>query len=134
MNSQQRRLKIYRIIYVWKILENQVSNPGVMISDLNNQVCLVKIPPLCPRSTARTRTLREASLNVQGARIFNLLLDKTQCDILEFKEKLDSFLSKIPDHPKIGNLVPASCDQNTGALVILWWTRYDSIDGSWQLL
>ena len=119
MNSQQRRFERYRIIYVWKILENQVPNPGVMISDPNNKGRLVKIPPLCPRSTARTRTLRESSLNVHGARLFNslpqYLRDKTNCDILEFKEKLDSFLSKIPDQPKIGNLVPACCDQNTGA-------------------
>ena len=117
MNSQQRRFERYRIIYIWKIPESQVPNPGVETSAQINKGRMVKIPALCPRSSARVRALREASLNVHGARLFNSLpqhiRDASKCDILEFKEKLDLFLSKIPDQPKIGNLIPACCDQNT---------------------
>ena len=117
MNSQQRRFERYRAIYIWKVLEGLVPNPGVLMGELGPKGRLVKIPPLCPRSTARVRTLREASLNVHGARLFNSLpqsiRNMTNCDISMFKEKLDIFLSKIPDQPKIGNLIPDCCDQLT---------------------
>ena len=33
--------------------------------------------------------------------------------IEDFKIKLDQFLSKIPDQPKIGDLIPAACDLYT---------------------
>ena len=117
MNSQQRRFERYRAIYIWKVLEGLVPNPGVLMGEPGPKGRLVKIPPLCPRSTARVRTLREASLNVHGARLFNSLpqsiRNMTNCDISMFKEKLDIFLSKIPDQPKIGNLTPDCCDQLT---------------------
>ena len=85
MNSQRRRFERYRAIYIWKILEGQVPNPGFVKSDSTNKSCLVKIPGLCPRSTARVRALREASLNVHGARLFNSrpqhIRNATRCDI-----------------------------------------------------
>ena len=65
--------------------------------------------------------MREASLNaflnVHGGRLFNALPQSVRnvknCDISLFKEKLNSFVSKIPDQPKIGNLTPDCCDQLT---------------------
>ena len=117
MNSQQRRFERYRTIYIWKILEGLVPNPGVLMSEPGYKGRLVNIPPLCPRSSARVKTLREASINVHGARLFNALPQSIRnvknCDISMFKEKLDIFLSKIPDQPKIGNLIPDCCDQLT---------------------
>ena len=117
MNSQQRRFERYRTIYIWKILEGLVPNPGVLLCDPGTKGRLVKIPPLCPRSSARVRTLREASLNVHGGRLFNALPQSLRnmhnCDISMFKEKLDIFLAKIPDEPKIGTLTPDCCDQLT---------------------
>ena len=117
MNSQQRRLERYRILYVWKVLEGLVPNPGILTRDPGTKGRIIKIPSLCTRSSARVRTLREASLNIHGARLFNALpksiRDIKSCDILQFKEKLDCFLSKIPDQPKIGTLIPDCCDQMT---------------------
>ena len=117
MNSQQRRFERYRIIYIWKIMEGLVPNPGVLVCESSTKGRLVKIPPLCTRSSARVKTLREASLNVHGGRLFNALPQSVRnvknCDISLFKEKLDSFVSKIPDQPKIGNLTPDCCDQLT---------------------
>ena len=117
MNSQQRRFERYRILYIWKVLEGLVPNPGVLTSDPGPKGRLVKIPSLCSKSSARVRTLREGSLSVHGARLFNALpqsiRDLRSCDIIQFNEKLDCFLSKIPDHPKIGTLVPDCCDYIT---------------------
>ena len=47
MNSQQRRFERYRIIYIWKILEGKVPNPGGVdqcTSDREGR--RVKVPPL----------------------------------------------------------------------------------------
>ena len=68
MNSQQRRFERYRMIYVWKIIEGHVPNPRIVTFKQNRKGCLVKIPPLCRRASARVKALREASLNIHGAR------------------------------------------------------------------
>ena len=117
MNSQQRRFERYRIMYIWKVLEGLVPNPGIVIHEAGIKGRLVKIPSLCTRATARIRTLREASLSVHGARLFNSLPQRIRdlrgCDVAEFKDKLDCFITMIPDQPKIGNLIPDCCDQMT---------------------
>ena len=120
MNSQQRRFERYRIIYIWKILEGKVPNPGgVDQCNSDREGRRVKVPPLNRKSTGRVKSLREASFQVHGARLFNALpksiRDKTSCIEIDFKEKLDGYLTNIVDKPKIGNLVPACCDQITGA-------------------
>ena len=33
MNSQQRRFERYRIMYIWKVLEGLVPNPGIVIHE-----------------------------------------------------------------------------------------------------
>ena len=119
MNSQQRRFERYRIIYIWKILEKQVPNPGVEESFSDSKGRLVKIPPVNNKSTSRVKTLREATLKVHGGQLFNSLppnlRNMMKCDLDLFKEKLDNFLSTIPDQPKIGDLTPACCNQTTAA-------------------
>ena len=48
MNSQQRRFERYRILYIWKVLEGLVPNPGVLTSDPGPKGRLVKIPSCAP--------------------------------------------------------------------------------------
>ena len=61
--------------------------------------------------------LREQSFQVSGPKLFNCLpkylRNRSKVTKEEFKEELDQFLGKIPDQPKIGDLVPAVCDQIT---------------------
>ena len=119
MNSQQRRLERYRIIYIWKVLEGLVPNPGVIACNPSRGGRRCQIPPLSKTATKKIQTLRESSFQVHGARLFNCLPEKvrnvTKCSVIEFKEKLDFFLNQIHDEPKIGTLIPACCDQLTGA-------------------
>jgi len=119
MNSQQRRFERYRILYTWKVLEGLVPNPGLEQCDPGRGGRQVKIQKLNKNSSAKTKSLREASFQVHGARLFNCLPEQvrkvTKCELKVFKEKLDTFLSRIPDEPKIGSLIPACCDQVTGA-------------------
>ena len=74
----------------------------------------VKISPLNNKSSSRVKSLRESSFQIHGPRLFNTLpkylRNMKHCGVDEFKEKLDHFLSKIPDEPKVGQLVPACCN------------------------
>ena len=64
-------------------------------------------------ASAPIRRAKEATLAVKGANIFNLLqkdirnlnFNISNCDkVLEFKTKLDLYLSKVPDQPTISGL------------------------------
>ena len=118
MISQQRRLERYRMIYVWKILEGLAPDPGLagcVTGDRRGRECL--IPRIKSTASEKIKTLREASFQVHGPKLFNMLPKNirgmTKCGIADFKEQLDSFLSTIPDQPKIGHLVPATCSLTT---------------------
>ena len=51
---------------------------------------------------------------VNGPQLFNTLpkyiRNMSNCSVTDFKEKLDQYLTVIPDQPVIGNLIPATCD------------------------
>ena len=50
-----------------------------------------------------------------GPKLFNCLpkylRDIRKQSKLDFKEELDQFLAKLPDHPHIGDLTPNICNQ-----------------------
>ena len=114
INSQQRRLERYRIIYTWKVLEGLAPNCGLSEtkSDRSGRQC--SIPPINNKSRQSIKTLRNQSFQVHGPQLFNCLpkhiREISKCSILDFKEKLDQYLTKIPDQPKVGGLVPTTCD------------------------
>ena len=118
MNSQQRRLERYRIIYVWKTLEGMVPDSGIeKASEINDRLgrkC--KIPSLKPKE----RMKRESSFQVAGPKLFNAIPKNvrniTGCGAEDFKLKLDAFLSKVPDEPKIGGLMPLNAMQSNSIL------------------
>ena len=117
MNSQNRRLERYRIIYTWKILEEMVPNCGLEVSHSERRGRQVVIPPL--KGSPSIRKLREQSFQINGPKLFNCLppsirnISKVTVDT--FKEKLDKFLSNIPDEPNVEGLTPATCDLYSAA-------------------
>ena len=103
MNSLQRRFERYKIIYVWKTLEGLVPESGVTLAredERKGRVC--QIHALKPKERMKT----ESSFQVLGPMLFNCLpkslryIKKVGPD--EFKEKLDEYLSQVPDEPNIG--------------------------------
>ena len=66
-----------------------------------------------PRVTKAGKFLRESKLN-ELPQLFNILpkylRNMSKCGVLDFKEALDKFLTKIPDQPKVGGLIPSTCD------------------------
>ena len=115
MYSQQRRAERYRIIYTWKVLEGLVPNCGITecISDRRGRECI--IPQV--KGKARIQSLRNQSFQVNGPRLFNSLPKKLRdirkVSVDDFKEQLDNYLADLPDHPKVGDLIPHVCNQIT---------------------
>ena len=105
MYSQERRRERYRIIFIWKVLQGLVQ--GYPISSRQNprQGRLVVVAKHHSSAPAVVKNAREASLSVQGSRLFNLLpkhirdIDTGTTD--QFKMELDSWLESIPDQPTI---------------------------------
>ena len=114
INSQQRRFERYRILYTWKILEGLAPNCGVVESTTDRAGRQCSVPTLKTKSRQKIKTLRNQSFQVNGPQLFNTLpkyiRDMSNCSVTDFKEKLDQYLSVIPDQPLIGNLIPATCD------------------------
>ena len=110
MNSEQRRLERYRVIYTWKVVQGLVPNPGIVEAKANEYLgrrcCL---PKLNHRTRMSIPTLKNHSFQTNGPVLFNSLpkaiRNMKKCTE-EFKEELDIYLQKVPDQPKIDGLIP----------------------------
>ena len=99
--SLQRRRERYRIIYTWKVLEGLDPNVNNKITSTTHaRKC--SIPSV---KNGRLSKIREASLPINGPRLFNLLpklvCDTTGVKLPTFKAALDRYLSKVPDQPQL---------------------------------
>ena len=129
MSSQERRMERYRILYIWKILEGKAPNCGIILAPENERLgrkC--EIPKLKSRGRVAIQTLREQSFQVNGARLFNRMpknIREIRRSQEDFKEALDSFLSRVPDQPRMGKLVPEAVCRVTGrqSNSLLAWVR-----------
>ena len=106
--SLEQRRDCYRIIYVWKILEEQVPNIGSQRVSSKWHIrrgCECIPPKVKQNSHNHVKRLLHASLPVHGQQLFNCLpaaiRNTTGCSVDSFKRKLDSFLQTIPDEPQI---------------------------------
>ena len=66
---------------------------------------LVAVPAMATQSAAAVKKARESSLQVKGARLFNLvpkdIRDMKAVTVDTFKAGLDAWLATIPDQPTI---------------------------------
>ena len=93
VNSQQRRIERYKIIYTWKILQSLVPNCGIEIAteaeDRLGRRC--KIPSFNIKTKPAIQRMRDASFQVTGPKLFNSLpkelRNSTNLNLIEFKEK-----------------------------------------------
>ena len=117
MNSQQRRLERYQLLYTWKVMEGLVPNPGLTWSPAEarrGREC--EVPHL--RGSAAVQALRKQSYQMSGPNLWNCLpkdiRNKTGCSQDEFKELLDQFLTLVPDEPRSDGCTPGACNPHTG--------------------
>ena len=109
MYSQERRRERYIIIFLWKLSQNMVRGYNVTFCENPRRGRLV-VPSHPPQSaSARVKQARESSLQVKGAKLFNLLptylrnIDAENVDT--FKKELDWYLSPVPDEPTSAGLL-----------------------------
>ena len=118
--SLQRRRERYIIIYVWKILENLVPNFGIKsyINPRTGRFCIV--PHVRSTVSSRVRTIRFASLSVNGPRLFNAMpqcvRNMVGCSTEIFKATLDKYIVSVPDEPRVRALVPY-CTRSSNSLI-----------------
>ena len=107
--SLERRRERYVIIYTYKILNNIVPNLqcnkfAIKTNDSERRGRQCVVPPINTRSTAKIKSLVEASFPVRAAKLFNCLSAELRnfCGSVEaFKVQLDKFLTLVPDKPQI---------------------------------
>ena len=116
MNSEQRRLERYQIIYVWKIIHGLVPNCGIEwpeCEERRGRLCEVRKL----KGKSSVQTLRRQSFQVAGPKLWNCLpknVRNFKGNQDEFKQKLDQFLTKVPDEPKADGLIPGATDVLNG--------------------
>jgi len=116
MNSEQRRLERYQIIYVWKVIHGVAPNCGIKwtgCEERRGRMC--EIRPNRGKSLAQN--LRRQSFQVAGPKLWNCLpknVRNFRGNQIDFKETLDHFLSKVPDEPKADGLIPGAVDGLSG--------------------
>ena len=107
MTSTQRRIERYKIIYMWKIIQNMVPDIGVRTVRNATRRGRVIVIPTNKSGRYRYQTLYEASIRIEGARLFNGLpphIRDMDCTLDKFKASLDALLTTIPDQPNTNTL------------------------------
>ena len=103
--SQERRKERYQILFIWKLAEGFVTGYNLPFEQNERRGRLVTVPHMASKSPAAVRKARETSLQIKGARLFNLaplsLRCRTGVTVDTFKAELDTWLSSIPDQPTI---------------------------------
>ena len=108
MQSIERRREQFIIIYMFKILNNLVPNPGVSFKKSDRNGVTANISIISTRLPCHIKNFHYQNVNFIGPRLFNILPQDLRNFTLEgdnivlaFKNRLDSFLSSIPDQPTI---------------------------------
>jgi hypothetical protein len=103
MYSQERRRERYQIIFIWKLSQGLVKGYNLPFQQNKRSCLLATVPPMAANSPAAVRKAREASLPVNGARLFNLiprdLQDMTGVTVDTFKAGLVGWMSTLPEQP-----------------------------------
>ena len=101
MYSLQRRRERYRVIYVWKILENLVPNINGKVESKDHirlgRVCINKY------SNSKSHKFRDGLVTIDGPTLFDSLpmhiRDLKGVSLTKFKRALDAYLVTIADEP-----------------------------------
>ena len=116
LNSMQRRLERYRIMYIWKVVSGKVPNFGLSWTDNSKRGIMINIKTYNSKTPALARNMIDQSLSVHGGNLFNLLPEKLRCftgTVDAFKSQLDDFLKEIPNQPVGKDLYPEPVNKET---------------------
>ena len=103
--SQERRRERYQIIFLWKVAQGLVQGYKATFTTNDRRGRLMVLAPLCNQAPTAVKNARESSLQVRSAKLFNSItrdIRDTMTGTTEmFKNRLDDWLSRIPDQPTI---------------------------------
>ena len=116
MLSCERRAERYKIIYMWKILNGLVPNPGITVQTTagSRSGLTALVPPLSGTKDS-VRGLKERYFTCVGPRLFNSLpriLREDYSTLQTFKSHLDLYLEKIPDQPVLAGYATPNYSMN----------------------
>ena len=110
--SQERRRERYQIIFLWKVAQGLVQGYKSSFYQSDRRGRLMALAPLSNQAPSSVRKARESSLQVRGAKLFNIIpreIRDTSTGTPEmFKAKLDEWLSRVPDQPTIPDRLRAA--------------------------
>ena len=104
ISSLQRRREKIIILHIWKILNNIYPNTiNLEFKEHSRTYAIMAILKPLPKLKGKSLTKYEESFLIKGPKLWNLLPpDLTKISVLNiFKNKLNTFLDKIPDKPPI---------------------------------
>ena len=104
--SLERRRERYRIIYIWKILEQLVPNVNSKIQEVYHErtgrKCKLTLPH---RGVTAVFNAQCSSICYHGVKLFNVLpknlRNMSGVSVQQFKSELDKYLATVPDEPQI---------------------------------
>ena len=124
LQSIQRRIERYKLLYVCKIMKGLVPNCGLVwdYNDRRGRKCKI------PNYGKYFKKARDQSFCMSASRLFNELpriLRDDQCSSIDvWKGKLDTLLSEMPDWPRTDDLLPRfTCPNSlkpTNSLVVIF--------------
>ena len=96
------------MIFLWKISQGLVQGYSLPFTRSGRRGRFLVPRHINANTPSQIRRATEASLAVKGAKLFNLLPQyirnmnaSNPAEVLLFKNKLDTFLGKVPDQPTI---------------------------------
>ena len=130
--SSERRNERYRLFYVWKSLMGLVPSLNFKLkTDLRHgPKIVIENMTGCIR---RVQTLRERTVYIAGAKIFNSMpryIREFKGEFAEFKKTVDQYLSEVPDCPLLEGYISHNLDRNLrmSNSLIVWSENMNTYD------
>ena len=109
INSIQRQMEHYRMLYIWKVITGKVPNFGLSWDSNSRRGRMVSIRSYKVSTPTQAKNLIDQSLGVHGGCLFNLLpfeIRNFEGTTDKFETQLDNILKNVPDKPLCDGLYP----------------------------
>lgn len=113
MYSCQRRRDRYSLLYIFKIIQCKVPNPGISYKWSPRRGKVLAVPPVLSSRASRGSTLLHHSFTRRAPRLFNSLPQSLRnlpdnISSESLKQRVDNFLKNITDEPRIPGYHPTN--------------------------
>ena len=122
--SSERRNERYRLFYVWKSMAGLVPSLNFILKNDPRHGPKIIINNISG-SIMRIQSLRERTIYISGAKIFNSMprcIREFKGEFSQFKLLVDSYLADVPDYPLLDGYVSHNLDADLkmSNSIIVW--------------